>query len=212
MTVESESQTAWEMFFEDMLSRGLRHPLLVIADGAKGARQAIIRSFPKAHRQRCIAHKMRNISVKLPRDKQKEVLKEVKGVYYAAEYDEAKILAANFIDKYADQYPSMIKCFNEDIESCLTHFKFPAEQRHFIRTTNMLERAFEEEKRRTKVFPQHENEKALTGLVFAVLWRSSKKWMRIPMGDSDLIILKNIRKLICPNDSDSKLISYELAA
>ncbi len=166
MPVQSESQTAWEMFFEDMLSRGLRQPLLVIADGSKGAKQAIIRSFPKAHRQRCIAHKMRNLTVKLPWDKQKEVIKEVKEIYYADDYDQAKQLSSNLIEKYINQYPSMIKSFNEDMEACLTHLKFPAEHRHFIRTTNLIERAFEEEKRRTKVFPQHQSEKALTGLVY----------------------------------------------
>lgn len=212
MTVESESQTAWEMFFEDMLSRGLRQPLLVVADGSKGAKQAIIRSFPKAHRQRCIAHKMRNLVVKLPRDKQKEIIKEVRAVYYALEYDEAKVLAANFIEKYINQYPSMVKCFTEDLESCLTHLRFPKEHRQYIRTTNLIERAFEEEKRRTKVFPQHQSEKALTGLVYAVLWRASKKWYRITMTDTDLVLLKNIRKLICPNDLGSKLVSYCLAA
>jgi putative transposase len=212
MTVQSESQSAWEVFFEDMLCRGLRQPLLVIADGSKGAKQAIIRSFPKAHRQRCIAHKMRNLSVKLPKDKEKEVIKEVKAIYYANDYDEAKQLSGNLINKYINQYPSMIKSFNEDIEACLTHFKFPEEHRHFIRTTNLIERAFVEEKRRTKVFPQHQSEKALTGLVYAVLWRASKKWYRIPMSETDLVILKNIRKLIAPKDIESKLVSYELAA
>lgn len=212
MTVQSESQTAWEVFFEDLLSRGLRQPLLVIADGSKGAKQAIIRSFPKAHRQRCIAHKMRNLSVKLPRDKQKEIMKEIREIYYANEYDQAKQLSSNLIEKHINQYPSMIKSFNEDLEACLTHLKFPQEQRQFIRTTNLIERAFVEEKRRTKVFPQHQSEKALTGLVYAVLWRASKKWCRIAMTDSDMIVLKNIRKLIAPYDSESKLLSYELAA
>ena len=200
------------MFFEDMISRGLRQPLAVIADGGKGAKQGIIKSFPKAHRQRCIAHKMRNIAVKLPRDKQEEILKEVKEVYYAKDYDEAKEKSAKFIEKYIDKYRSMVQCFNEDIEACLVHFRFPSEHRHFIRTTNLIERAFVEEKRRTKVFPQHASEKALTGLVFAVLWRASKKWMRIPMTDTDLTLLRNIRKLICPNDNNQVLISYDLAA
>jgi putative transposase len=212
MTAQSESQSAWEVFFEDMLSRGLRQPLLVIADGSKGAKQAIIRSFPKAHRQRCIAHKMRNLSVKLPKDKEKEVIKEVRAIYYANDYDEAKQLSGDLINKYINQYPSMVKSFNEDLEACLTHLKFPQEHRHFIRTTNLIERAFVEEKRRTKVFPQHQSEKALTGLVYAVLWRASKKWHRIPMTETDLVILKNIRKLIAPYDIDSKLVSYDLAA
>lgn len=212
MPTESESQASWEMFFEDMLSRGLRQPLLVISDGGKGGKQAIIKSFPKAYRQRCIAHKMRNLMVKLPRDKQEEILKEIREIYYASEYDEAKQFASNFVNKYIDKYPSMIKCFNEDIEACLAHFKFPEEQRQYIRTTNVLERAFQEEKRRTKVFPQHQSEKALTGLVFSVLWRASLKWRCINMTETDLVILRNIRKLICPFDNETNLISYEIAA
>jgi transposase-like protein len=211
-TVASESQQSWELFFEDMINRGLRQPLLIVADGGKGAKSAIIRSFPKAHRQRCIAHKMRNIAVKVPKSVQKEIIDEVRKIYYAIDYEEAKQLAALFIEKYIDVYPSMVKCFSEDLDSCLTHLKFPAEQRQFIRTTNMLERAFVEEKRRTKVFPQHASEKSLTGLVFSVLWRASKKWHRIQMTESDLIILRNIRKLICPKDDNSEFISYELAA
>lgn len=86
------------------------------------------------------------------------------------------------------------------------------EHRKFIRTTNLLERAFEEEKRRTKVFPQHQSEKALTGLVFSVLWRASLNWRKIPMRESELKILKNIRKLIVPGLKEETFISYKLAA
>lgn len=209
--VSSESQEAWEMFFEDILQRGLRQPLLITADGGKGAKAAIARCFPKALRQRCIAHKLRNLMAKLPKDKQLEILKELKAVYYAPSYEEAKHLASLIIDHYSSIYPSMVKCFQDDLECCLTHLKFPEEHRRFIRTTNVLERAFEEEKRRTKVMPQHANEKSLTSLVFAVLWRASKKWVRIPMDEYDLALLRNIRNLICPEDLDIKYISYIVA-
>jgi len=210
--VESESLQAWEGFFEDLLARGLRQPLLVVSDGAKGANSAIARSFPKTDRQRCLAHKLRNITAKLPRDKQREILPQIKEVYYAADYEKAKVLAANFTDKFIDEYPSAVKCFNDDIEACLVHLKYPLGHRQFIRTTNLLERAFEEEKRRTKVFPQHSNEKALLGLVFSVLHNASLNWRKIAMKDSELKLLKNIRKLICPNDHNEDFISYKLVA
>jgi transposase-like protein len=210
--VESESKASWEVFFLDMTNRGLRHPLLVVSDGGKGAGAAIVKSFPKAERQRCLAHKMRNIASKLPRDRQTEVLAKVKGIYYASDYEAAKTMASDFIDKNIDNYPSAVKCFSEDLEACLVNLKYPLGHRKFIRTTNLLERAFEEEKRRTKVFPQHASEKALTGLVFSVLYRASQNWKRIGMRDDELKILKNIRKLMTNEESTGDYISYRLAA
>ncbi len=158
------------------------------------------------------AHKLRNITAKLPRDKQREILPQIKEVYYATDYDKAKVLSSVFTDKFIDEYPSAVKCFNDDLEACLVYLKYPLGHRQFIRTTNLLERAFEEEKRRTKVFPQHSNEKALLGLVFSVLHNASLNWRRIAMKDSELKLLKIIRKLICPNYHNDDFISYKLVA
>lgn len=210
--VESESSEAWEMFFDDMQERGLRHPLLVVGDGGKGSHAAIERSFPKADRQRCLAHKLRNIQAKLPRDLAKMILEQVKQVYYAADRTSAETLAAQFIERHAAVYPAAVQCFSEDLDACLSHLNYPLGHRRFIRTTNLLERAFEEQKRRTKVFPQHQNERAAVGLVFAVLKRTSDHWQRVTMSQLELAQLKTIRALKCPKDNDSHLISYRIAA
>jgi transposase-like protein len=197
--VQSESQEAWTAFFEDMQRRGLRQPLLVISDGGLGVVGAIQRRFPKADRQRCIAHKLRNLSAKLPKDISALVLPEFKAVYYAADRTAADILAGQIIDKYTHIYPAAVQCFNDG-------------HRRYIRTTNLLERTFEEQKRRTKVLPQHQHERGAVGLVFAVLWRVSQKWQRVTMTSLELAQLRNIRTLICPKDDLTNFISYELAA
>jgi putative transposase len=54
-------------FFEDMKGRGLNDPLLVTSDGAPGVITAIEVCFPRAARQRCLAHRMRNLAA-LPED------------------------------------------------------------------------------------------------------------------------------------------------
>lgn len=210
--VQSESEEAWRGFFDDMLRRGLRQPLLVISDGAPGLVSAIDRSFPKADRQRCIVHKLRNIMAKLPRDVASVVLLEFKAIYYAADKQQAELLAAQMIDKYASVYPAAIKCFSDDLQACLTHLQYPEGHRRYIRTTNLLERTFEEEKRRTKVMPQHQHEKGCVGLVFAVLWRASLKWQHVTMEPLELAQLRAIRTLICPQDHSTEFISYQLAA
>jgi putative transposase len=193
--VESESERAWNTFFEEMLDRGLRQPLLVISDGAKGLHQAITRAFPIADRQRCIAHKLRNLAAKLPEEAQQEVLGRIKDIYYASDRRSAEVLAAVFIEEQTPRFPSMVQCFQDDLEACLVHLEYPLGHRRFIRTTNLLERCFEEQKRRTKVLPQHEHEKAALKLVFAVLLRASKKWTKVKMTPLEIAQLRNLRLL-----------------
>jgi len=210
---QSESEDSWLAFFEDMLNRGLRQPLLLISDGHKGLRNAITRVFPHAKRQRCIAHKLRNILNKTPRHIQREVKELIKMVYYAADRDTAELIAGQVIEKYADLYPSMVRCFQEDLDSCLTHLDFPEGHRRLIRTTNLIERSFVEEKRRTKIIPQHQNEKGAMKLVYGTLIRSAARWQRVIMSDLDLTILKNLKKTIAGKIvSEENRISYLLAA
>ena len=56
---DTETVTA---FFEDTKRRGLNDPLLVTSDGAPGIIKAIEVCFPRAARQRCLAHRMRNLA------------------------------------------------------------------------------------------------------------------------------------------------------
>ena len=53
-------------FFQDLRARGLGDPLLVVSDGAPGIIRAIEECFPRSARQRCLAHRMRNLAVKGP--------------------------------------------------------------------------------------------------------------------------------------------------
>jgi transposase-like protein len=157
-------------------------------------------------------HKLRNIRAKLPRAIAGDILLEVKSVYYAADRETADILAAHFIEKHSREYPTAVQCFVDDLDACLTQLKYPSGHRKFIRTTNLLERAFEEEKRRTKVFPQHQHERSMLGLVFAVLYRASQRWNRVSMTSLELVQLKSIRALMIPSSQDNGFLSYRIAA
>lgn len=125
--VASESRDAWSAFFEEMIDRGLGQPLLVISDGAKGLIAAIQEHFPQSDRQRCLAHKLRNLTTKLPRDPELRdpVLKEIKAIYYAPNREVGDLLAERFIDTYAKEYPAVVKCLSDDLEACLVHLKYP---------------------------------------------------------------------------------------
>jgi transposase-like protein len=51
---------------EDLKRRGLPDPLLVVTDGAPGLIRAVETCFPRALRQRWLAHRMRNLRAKVP--------------------------------------------------------------------------------------------------------------------------------------------------
>ena len=65
-------------FFQDLRIRGLGDPLLVVSDGASGIIRAIEECFPRSARQRCLAHRMRNLAAKVSADPWPEFKARVK--------------------------------------------------------------------------------------------------------------------------------------
>src|SRR5437660_9458891 len=61
-----EDTASGTAFFEDLKRRGLPDPLLVVTDGAPGLIRAVETCFPRALRQRCLAHRLRNRRSKAP--------------------------------------------------------------------------------------------------------------------------------------------------
>jgi transposase-like protein len=57
----------WLDLGQGLIGRGLRSPLLVVADGAPGLIRAITELWPDADRQRCAVHRLRNVLAKLPK-------------------------------------------------------------------------------------------------------------------------------------------------
>lgn len=208
----SESQASWEAFFENVLGRGMAHPLLVVSDGSPALIAAIMKSLPQSERQRCLAHKLRNLSAKMPIEARERLLSEIKAIYYAPDKEAAELLATRFIETYAPQYPTVVKCLTDDLDACLEQLNFPLAHRKFIRTTNLLERAFVEEKRRTKIIPSHVNERGAIKLVFGSLIRASQSWRRVAMTQLELAQLRTVRMTMCPNDHESETISFRIAA
>ncbi len=93
-------------FFQDMRARGLGDPLLVASDGAPGIIRAIETCFPRSARQRCLAHRMRNLPAKLPEDLWPDFKARVQAAYQAPSRAIARDLAEGLIKDYEAQLPS----------------------------------------------------------------------------------------------------------
>lgn len=190
-----ESYTDWLDFARDLTRRGLRCPTLVVADGAPGIWKAVSEAWPAALGQRCTVHKLRNLVAKLP----ERLHAEVKARYWAAldeaaAPDDAKHALAALAADYQQAYPSFAACLRDDLDQLVVHLRFPSEHRKRIRTSNVLERAFVEVRRRTKIIGRLPGETSALSLVWGVLELSSRSWRGVTMTPRAAAHIERIRR------------------
>ena len=97
-------------------------------------------------------------------------------------------------ERFGNLYPSAMRCFADDLEASLNHLRVPVRHRIHVRTTNLLERSFVEERRRTKVIPRLLDERSAMKLVFATLIRCSERWQRISVNELERQQLRLLRR------------------
>ncbi len=161
----------------------MRAPTTATSDGAPGLIRAIQACFPASLRIRCWFHRLANIRAKLPQETAGEVLAHVYAVRDAPTLDPARAAADRFANTYAREYPAAVGCFGDDLDALLAIHRVPVRHRIRVRTTNLAERSFEEERRRTKVIPRLMDEKAAMKLVFATMIRAADRWSRVSVSD-----------------------------
>jgi len=188
-----ESEAAWTAFFRDMVSRGLRSPTSVTTDGAPGVIKAVEAVFNRSIRMRCWFHRLANIRSKLPDDSAAEVMAHIYAVRDAPTLDAARAAADRFCNTYAKAFPAAVACFQDDRQALLAIHRVPVRHRIRVRTTNLAERGFEEERRRTKVIPRLMSEQATMKLAFATMIRASERWCRVSINDIERQQLKLLR-------------------
>jgi putative transposase len=188
-----ESQACWTEFFRSMLARGLRLPTTITSDGAPGLIKAITTCFPASIRIRCWFHRLGNIRAKLPDETAGQVLAHLYAVRDAPTLDAARAAADRFINTYGREYPAAVACFSDDLDALLAIHRVPVRHRIRVRTTNLAERSFVEERRRTKVIPRFTDEKAVMKLVFATLIRAADRWCRVSISDLERHQLRLLR-------------------
>ena len=194
MAGSKEDAETVSSFFQDMRARGLGDPLLVVSDGAPGVIKAIETCFPRSARQRCLAHRMRNLAAKVPEDIWPEVKARIQAVYQAPSRAIARDLAKGVVADCEKELSSAITCFQDDFEACIAHLRMPVTHRRAIRTTNLLERLFVEERRRLKIIPNAWGERPVLKLMFGAMTRAAERWRSIRFTDFERRQIAEVRK------------------
>ena len=188
-------------FLRDLKARGLCDPILVATDGAPGLIRAVEEVFPRSLRQRCLAHKIRNLQSKVPEESWREVKARALAAYQAASPMLAELAKEEFVKRFERELPAATACFLDDFAGCIAQLRLPIAHRRAIRTTNLLERLFGEERRRTKVIPHAFGERAVLKLMYASLIRAGQTWRKVVIGEFEL---KQIEELQRTLDDDFK--------
>src|SRR5262249_2931362 len=76
------------------------------------------------------------------------------------------------------------------------HLRFPVTHRRAIRTPNLLERLFVEERRRLKIIPNAFGERAVLKLMFGALIRAAERWRSVKITEFERRQLAAVREEI----------------
>jgi putative transposase len=175
-TANSESFESCREVLRDLVKRGLRPPATITTAGAIGLTQAIDGVWPKSLRIRCWFHKMQNFQQKVPAQAWPEVKALLVDMREAPSREKAEQRREAIVERYQREFPELCRCRLDDADASLNHLEVPQRHQQDVRTSNLVERAFVEERRRTKVIPHLWTEGSLVHLVFGVLIRVSDRW------------------------------------
>jgi putative transposase len=93
---------------------------------------------------------MRNVLAHVPASSMEGVAQVLKVIFKVRREKTARALTEEFVEMYGGRFPKAISVFKAGIEDALTYLGYPGSHHARIRTTNMLERLFEEVKRKER--------------------------------------------------------------
>jgi transposase-like protein len=167
---DQEDTDSWRTFLVDLKSRGLTGEALklITTDGNPALLKALKDIYPFLKIQRCIVHKLRNVTGKLRRVHLKPCMAEAKDVFNARSRREAIKRFKIWKDKWQVEEERAVRCMEKDLHHCLYYYSFPRELWKKIRTTNTLERDFREVRRRTRPMGFFPNEDSAQRIFYGV--------------------------------------------
>lgn len=85
--------------------------MLVVTDGAPGLIRAVEEVLPRSLRQRCLAHRIRNLQNKVPAELWPEVKGLANGAYRASSPALARLAKDELVKRFEKALPSATRCF-----------------------------------------------------------------------------------------------------
>lgn len=183
----SEGAKYWLSVFTELKNRGVQDILIACMDGLKGLPEAVKSIFPNTEIQLCIVHQIRNSSKYVSWKHKKELAKDLKTIYQAPSEESAYENLQEFKKKWDPMYPMIGRSWEANWGNLSGFFKYPAEIRRIIYTTNALEGLNRQLRKYTKTKAVFTSDQALMKCLYLAQEIISKKWT-MPIRDWGLCL------------------------
>lgn len=167
---ENESAKYWMTVLNELKNRGVQDILVLCADGLTGLKDAISAIYTKTEYQRCIVHQIRNLY------HIQELANDLKTVYKASTEELGYTNLLELEEKLKHKYSGAIQSWIDNWDVLSVFFKFSAEIRKIMYTTNEIESlnsTYKRINRNRNVFP---TDMSLLKVLYLSTLKAEKKW------------------------------------
>jgi putative transposase len=173
---EAESAKFWMKVLVDLKNRGVADVLIASVDGLKGFKEAIESVFPQTDIQQCVIHQIRNSAKYVSYKDLKAFCADMKTIYTAPNEEAGLGAHPPLEEAWGGKYGYAIKSWRSNWRNLATFFKYPAEIRRIIYTTNTIENLNRQMRKVTKNKSSFPTDDALFKLLYLAVMDASKKW------------------------------------
>lgn len=176
---DNESAKYWLSVLNELKNRGVQDILVLCADGLAGIKEAIEAAYPLTEYQRCIVHVVRNTLKYVSYKDRKAFAADLKTIYHASDEQTGHKRMLAVTEKWQSKYPNSMQRWADNWDVISPMFKFSAQVRKVIYTTNAIESlnsGYRRLNRQRSVFP---SSTALLKALYLATFELTKKWTGI---------------------------------
>ena len=173
---KNESSKYWLSILNELKNRGVKDILILCADGLSVIKESINVAFPNTEYQRCLVHQVRNTLKYVANKDKKEFATDLKTIYHAPSEELGHSRMLEVTDKWQSHYPNAMKSWSDNWDVISPIFKFSADVRKVIYTTNAIESlnsTYRRLNRQRSVFP---SDTSLLKALYLATFEATKKW------------------------------------
>ncbi len=147
-----DSAECWRSVFRSIKARGVDPQTIQVGvmDGLPGLERVFKEEFPEAVTARCWFHAMQNALAKTPKRLHEPFHSLAKEIMYASSEEGARAAFIRLKSSMQNDCQRSIACLEKDLDSLVSHYRFPQNLWQALKTTNAVERIHKEVKRRTR--------------------------------------------------------------